>query len=418
METLPFPTTFGASKAGNDAEVGRQNGNFQKTVGEQESEIIVKLQSRRSALVQGSAFDKVASAVLNASARSSEAELRQAKLRAEAQSKNWLPTIGPNISLSSLGDLVASILIEQVLLDNGKRKAERAFAAADVEVAAAALSIDMNERAHSALGLYLAALRGDEKAALSDRGLARMRKFQRIVTARVEGGVSNRADQRVANAKVDDMQAARANAQEAAATARAELSSMTGEKFDGGIGSLGALPTIGSIEALSVIKAQAEATRDIAAAKAARAGLLPSLSASANVSGGGTKAGLNLGGGNIGFGTGAQLKALEAGKETAARQVAEAEEAANRALSRQNQRLKSFRRQAVEAAKLTRDSRETFKLFQAQFEGGQRTIMDVIGVYEQLVQREQAEVDAKYEVHLIELEIARDLGLLADGAKI
>ena len=60
----------------------------------------------------------------------------------------------------------------------------------------------------------------------------------------------------------------------------------------------------------------------------------------------------------------------------------------------------------------------TFDLFEAQFEAGQRSVMDVISIYEQLVQREQAHVDAKYEVILTQLEMARDLGLLADGDKI
>ena len=44
--------------------------------------------------------------------------------------------------------------------------------------------------------------------------------------------------------------------------------------------------------------------------------------------------------------------------------------------------------------------------------------MDVVSIYEEMVQREQAHVDAKYEVFLIQLELARDLGLLASGGSI
>ena len=39
-------------------------------------------------------------------------------------------------------------------------------------------------------------------------------------------------------------------------------------------------------------------------------------------------------------------------------------------------------------------------------------------VREELIRREQAHIDAKYEVILIQLELSRDMGLLADGNKI
>lgn len=44
--------------------------------------------------------------------------------------------------------------------------------------------------------------------------------------------------------------------------------------------------------------------------------------------------------------------------------------------------------------------------------------MDVAAIYEEMVQREQAHVDAKYEVILTQLEMARDQGLLAEGGAI
>lgn len=400
-------------------EVSRQNSSFAQPEGEQSSEIIDTLLNRGSLLKAGSAYDTVARAALDASARASESELRAAKLRAVAMSKNWLPTLGPSISLSSLGDLVAGILIEQVLFDNGRRKAEREFAAADVEVAAVNLSIDMNARVENAVALYIAGLRGDEKAALNQRAISRMSEFERIVIGRVNGGVSDRSDQRVVEAKLNDVRAALASAQEAASAARAELKAMTGHSFDTVPTRLTMASPPAGASHLSVLLAEAEAERSVAQAKMDRAGLLPQLTASANVTNSGTTGGVGVNTGQpLGFGTPALLKAIEAARETASRQVAEVEEDARRSYSRQMQRLASFRRQEVEAANLAKSSRETFKLFQAQFKAGQRSVMDVISIYEQLVQREQAHVDAKYEVILIQLEMARDLGLLADGDRI
>ncbi|OBY24594.1 TolC family protein [Leisingera sp. JC1] len=406
------PASFG------DAQSSGPRSNFAQT-GETSSEVISALMERRSLLAEDSAYGQVATAAIAASSRAAEAELISAKLRAEAASKNWLPTLGPSVSLTDLGDLVAGLLIEQVLFDNGRRKAEREFAAADVEVAAVSLSQDMNSRVETAVGLYAAALRGDEKAAYGDRALRRMQEFRRIVQGRVDGGVSDRADLNVVDSKISGIRTATATARDAATTARAELQAMTGQSFDQRPShlSIGTPPEQGQF--LSVLKAGAEADRTIAQAKSGRAGLLPQISAAGNVTTDGSGAGITLGTGQpLGLGTPAAIQALEASKEAAKRQVGEAEEAARRAYSRQVQQIASYQRQEGETAALVRRSRETYELFQKQFEAGQRPVMEVIQVYEELVRREQAYIDAKFEVVLIQLELARDLGLLADGDKI
>ncbi|UWQ40628.1 TolC family protein [Leisingera aquaemixtae] len=387
--------------------------------GEASSEVIRQLMDRRSLLAGDSAYGQVAEAAIAASSRAAEAELISAKLRAEAASKNWLPTLGPSVSLTDLGDLVAGLLIEQVLFDNGRRMAERAFAAADVEVAAVSLSEDMNGRVETAVGLYAAALRGDEKAAYGERALRRMQDFRRIVQGRVDGGVSDRADLNVVDSKISGIRTATATARDAAATARAELQAMTGQSFPQKPAHLDIGTPPEHVQFLSVLRASAEADRTIAQAKSGRAGLLPQISAAGNVTTDGSGAGLTLGTGQpLGLGTPAALQALEASKEAARRQIGEAEEAARRTYSRQIQQIASYQRQEGETAALVRRSRETYELFQKQFEAGQRPVMEVIQVYEELVRREQAFIDAKYEVVLIQLQLARDLGLLADGDKI
>ncbi|MEW2912345.1 TolC family protein [Leisingera sp. JC11] len=401
-----------------DAEASGPHGNFTQT-GETTSEVISALMERRSLLAEDSAYGQVAAAAIAASSRAAEAELISAKLRAEAASKNWFPTLGPSVSLTDLGDLVAGLLIEQVLFDNGRRKAEREFAAADVEVAAVSLSQDMNSRVEIAVGLYAAALRGDEKAAYGDRALRRMQEFRRIVQGRVDGGVSDRADLNVVDSKISGIRTATATARDAAATARAELQAMTGQAFGQKPSHLSISTPPEQGQFLSVLKAEAEAERTIAQAKSGRAGLLPQISAAGNVTTDGSGAGITLGVGQpLGLGTPAAIQALEASKEAATRQVGEAEEAARRAYSRQVQQIASYQRQEGETAVLVRRSRETYELFLKQFEAGQRPVMEVIQVYEELVRREQAHIDAKYEVVLIQLALARDLGLLADGDKI
>ena len=126
---------------------------------EVQSSLIADLQARRSVLPPSGAFAKVADAVVAASAGAAAAELRVARLKAESRAKNWLPSIGPSVNLTSLSGLAASLLVETALFDNGRRKAEREFVAADVEVAAVGLSSSINQRVFEGLTYYLNAQR-------------------------------------------------------------------------------------------------------------------------------------------------------------------------------------------------------------------------------------------------------------------
>nr|WP_252731168.1 TolC family protein [Pacificibacter marinus] len=173
-----------------------------------------------------------------------------------------------------------------------------------------------------------------------------------------------------------------------------------------------------SLVPLDVLRAEAEAKRSVAEAKAARAGLLPSLSAggilgqkdSAEITFGGTA--------NLGVGTGAEIEALKAEERAAAARVALAKETAARKSARLQNELKALLRQERDTADLVQQNRTNFRLFQEQFEGGQKTVMDVVAVYEQMVQSELKHIDLKYEISFTQLEMARLAGALADGADI
>lgn len=378
--------------------------------------IIDGLQARRSVLPDGSTYDKVAQAVLAANSRASEAELRAARLRAEAASKNWLPSIGPNISLSSLGELVASLIIEQVVFDNGKKKAERAYAKADVEVAAVALAEDTNDRVHQALALYLSAEEGRDRARLAEAALKDMRQFEWVMNERVKGGISDMSDLNVIRGKITEMVSTRNAAREQTDTALAELSAMIAHPLDG-LHGLSPVPHL-SARSLAVVKAEATRNRTIAEAQMARAGNLPGVKATGSLGQDGEfKAGLGTSG-LFGLGTGATLQALEAVKEAAELQVGEAMETAERKRRGKEQELKALERQAAEAVVMSSQAKQTLDLFQQQYQAGQRQVMDVVGVYETFASQQQKQASLKYKAEKLRLEIARDLGILADGDKI
>lgn len=382
-----------------------------------QSAIIQGLVSRRSVVPAGSAFERVTTSVMAANNRAAESQLKSARLRAEAASTNWLPTIGPQISLTSLSSVVANLVVDQVIFDNGRKKGERAFAKADVEVAAVALAEDTNDRAATALTLYLAAAEGREKAALSETTLKDMSHFEYIMSERVRGGVSDRSDLNIIRQKLAEIRADRDANLETARTNLSELNAMAIDPLTD-VRGLTVLPVSATAaQPLEVVRAEAEKTRAVAAAAIDRAGQLPGVSASATL---GKNGGLaaNAGGAQLGLGTRARLRATEVAKETAGRKVLEATENANRALRSLDSQIAAKTRQADEAAGLTAQARQNLDLFQQQYKAGQRQVMDVVGVYETFARAQTTEVTRKYEAARLRIEMARILGVLADGDHI
>ncbi|WP_299292704.1 TolC family protein [uncultured Tateyamaria sp.] len=382
-----------------------------------ESVVITGLLARRSVLPAGSAYDRVSTAVLAANARAAETELRAARLRAQAASKNWLPTIGPRISLNSLGDIITQIVVDQVIFDNGRKKGERAFAKADVEVAAVTLAEDTNDRVATGLGLYLSAAEAREVGALHRTTLREMEHFEYIMSERVRGGVSDMSDLHVIRQKLSEIRASIAASEETSATAIAELNAMAAQPLDDVRGLETLAISAQAAQPLTVTRADAEKERSIAQAQIDRASQLPGINAQATV-GENSGAGLTVGGANFGLGTAARLKSIEAAKEAAGRQVAQANEDANRTLRRLEGDVTATGRQAGEARGLTAQAKANLDLFQEQYEAGRRQVMDVVGVYETFAQRQNAEVALKYEALRLQVELARVQGVLADGDQI
>jgi len=410
---------LGQSSGSGDPDVTRSAPHsFAQPVGKEPSETITKLLARQSVLQSDTSYDKVARSTLEASARPAEADLRAAKLRARAADKNWLPTLGPQVSLSSMGDLVASLVIDQVIFDNGRKKAEREFARADVEAAAVNLSIDTNDRVSTALTLYLKAQEAREKAAVADHALGAMREFDRIMTARVNGGVSDMSDQNVIRAKLSELRSNYDTEMLNAQTAMAELKAMSAQDVSDLRGVSAMLTRDAGVKPLTVLLAEAELDRDVAQAKIDRAGLLPGLGASASVGKDSTVGLVMTSDQGFGFGTMDNLAAVEAARDGAERRIVQAQEDSRRRQASLEQKLISLQARTRQAADLAGQARANTDLFKRQFDAGRRTVMDVVGVVENLARLEQENVAIRYEIARTQVDIAREYGALVSGDKI
>ena len=305
------------------------------------SQIIQGLSRWVSVLPKDGVSDAIASSVLAANSRTAEAELRAAALRAEAASKNWLPRIGPQISLSSLGSVAANLVVDQVLFDNGRRKGERAFAVADVEVAAVSLAQDTNRRVAEALRLYTEAAEARETATLGQATLTDMSHFEWVMGERVKGGVSDMSDLTILRQKLSEIRAAYTAAIERGATSLSELNAMSIQPLNDLRGMPEIPVTAGAGEPLIVVRAKAEKTRSIAAAAVEGASMLPTLSAGGTI-GKGSSLGLNIGSDRLlGLSTKASLEAAALAGETATRKLRQAREDSSRDLRRLEKQISS-----------------------------------------------------------------------------
>jgi len=210
-----------------------------------------------------------------------------------------------------------------------------------------------------------------------------------------------------------------ASDQEAAASAFAELNAMSTVPLDGMRG-IGPISQSGpGAEPLSVMKAKAEAQRAMAEATAARAGFLPSLTASAGMGTGGSDGGLNIGAANgFGFGTGASMAALEASQAAAEARVGQVRENANRSLQSMRTELSSLRRQEAQAGSLAAQAASNFDMFSEQQRSGHRSVPEVVSIFETKVRTERDATALKYDVARMELRIAAMMGSLVNGEQI
>ena len=379
--------------------------------------LISDLQSRKSVLPSGGAYDQVARAVLAASSGADQAALRVAQLKADARSKNWLPSIGPSVSLTSLGGLATSLLLDQPLFDNGGRKAQRAFAAADVEVAAVGLSVAMNQRVYDGLSNYVTTERAKAQAAVSEQAAAKLAGFAKIMQKRVAGGISDLSEQRVIDQRMAEMQATVSGDRRAADAALAELAVLAGKPV-AGLHGLDRLPAA-TAEPLSVLRARSEGARAIAQSDMQLANMKFGVAASTGLGGDGAAPALRLTGmGMLNPGAKSDMDALRQTADVVDRQNAEAAEAANRRLVTLEQRKATLASRQAQGAEVLRQTAGNLELFTTQYKVGRRSLLELVGQYDAFARLQRDQASLAYDIALIELEIARDRGELVDGASL
>lgn len=381
------------------------------------SAIIADLLARKSALPANGPYAKIADAVVAAGSGAAAAELRVAQLKADARSKNWLPSLGPSVNLTSLGGLATSLLLDQPIFDNGGRKAQREFASADVEVAAATLSIAQNQRVYEGLTNYVNAERARAQAAVSENAAAKLAGFSDIMRKRVAGGISDLSEQRVIDQAMAEMQATVAGDRQSESAAMAQLAALTGQSMT----SVHGLDTVAKTndEPLSVAKSRGEGARAIAQSNMQIAGMKLGISASTGIGDNAEAPGLRLTGtGMLNPGAKSDMAALRQTADVVDRQNAEAADTANRRIVALEQQKATLLSRQAQGTEVLRQTAGNLELFTTQYKVGRRTLLELVAQYGSYARLERDQTSLRFDIALIDLEIARDRGVLVDGAKL
>ena len=382
------------------------------------SALISDLQARRSLLPPDGPFAMVAASVMQASAGASVAELRVAQLKAQAKAKNWLPQIGPSINLTSLAGLAADLLLQQALFDNGARKAERAYAAADVEIAAVTLATEQNQRVYQGLSHYVRAEQARAQGEVAATAAARLAEFDAIITERMAGGLADRSEQQVIRQSLTEMQATLAGDRQAETSSLAELAALAAGPLDAVRGLDTLPPDIDKAEPLSVLRARGEGAQLVAKANMQRADMLPGLRASTTVGLGGIEPGLRLGGGFMNAGMRDSMAALQTTGVVAGKRTAQAAEDANRRIIMLERQIATLRARQTQGDAVLAQTSGNLDLFTEQYKVGRRTLLELVHQYDTYARLQRDQTALRYEAALLRLEIARDRGQLVDGAQL
>jgi outer membrane protein, adhesin transport system len=411
----PSMLAFGRGHAPADPALGQR---LAPESGTAASPVIADLAARRSVLPPGSAYARVADAVLAANPGADAAELGLARLRAEAASRNGWPTIAPAVTLNSLAGLAAQLVIDQPLLDHGRRQAERARAAAEVDLAAVTLSTRQNARIHEGLSLYLIAEQARAQSAIAARAATRLSALHDIVQARIDGGLSDRSEAQIIAQTMAEMQATLATDTQTRTQALADLAALTGHTPPADLTGTHPLPAAPQTDALSVLKAQADGNKALAEARITRANALPGLSANATLSEDGVTPGLGLGGVRLGLGSPATLAAAAATPDLVARQTAEQRQTADRRRTELQGRIDQLRTRQLQGESVLRQTLENLDLYVEQYSIGRRSLTDLTAQTAAAARLERDQAAFPYDTARLELELARDIGALVDGGRL
>ncbi|AWI84367.1 hypothetical protein CEW88_12145 [Alloyangia pacifica] len=216
--------------------------------------VIGTLAQRPGAILPGTPYAAIARAVLEGGGFRSVSELRLAWLRGKADELDWLPDLGPHLSLAVLAHMSQSVQSRPERFDTPRKQAERDLALAEIDQAALTLVDGANGQVFEAIGHHLDAEEAHARADLLEAAYRDVASLDWPIARAVAAGLVPAQRLQELRARVAWLRAERVDAGAEAQRARSELAAM-GDSRLGGVAGIGAIRELVSPPLLSELQA-------------------------------------------------------------------------------------------------------------------------------------------------------------------
>ena len=112
------------------------------------------------------------------------------------------------------------------------------------------------------------------------------------------------------------------------------------------------------------------------------------------------------------------LAAIEASKDVAARQIEKERQDAGLRIAALRAKLSALQAKEARDADVVSQTGAGLTMFTEQYKMGRRSLMELVNMYESYADMARDQAGLKYDIALIELEMAREYGILVDGSSI
>lgn len=406
------PVLLGILAALSLAACVNSTGNSQPTKNHSNSITPVNLPNDALFLGQNPVYADIAYAAMNTSIFPEIHELEALRHKSKGHKRLRLPRISPIAALTSPGEVVARLLFEQVVFDNGRYRAGLAAIEAEEAKVQAEYQIAANDAVSEAIVAYLQADGYDARAALAERSSRLYQRFSKQANERLQGGVGSAPDVALFDLKAAEMKAAALDYNQVARQARQKFELLTGQSFPDVSPPVMQIPFVDISSTPIYIASLAQSDMLLADADRAKAESLPSVVLSAIVEKDGSVGGeVGLDNWDLLAGSAANDAARSRHQQSLA-QAAETLQDVKLRVQELRSKESGSLQSAHNAHRLARMAKSDIGTFEQKLMAGQSQIAEAVSVISSAHRAEMNYISAQESLLTAQLEMARISGLL------
>ena len=120
----------------------------------------------------------------------------------------------------------------------------------------------------------------------------------------------------------------------------------------------------------------------------------------------------------LGLGTAANIEAISATNDVVARRAAEAGEDSRRQIVALQRNYETLAAQQAQGVGVLAETKASLDMFTEQYKFGRRPLMELVGMFETYSGIERQQASLRYDMALLQLQMAQLRGVLVDGVSM